>query len=114
MRWQGRKLHVPPNSEPGRSGLVFSRKQFGRRIPRCTSAPVTQNHFRQILSLDIATITLRRPAWLANHFAAPEKARERSDRATIIVAVSSTSAGPLAPASELATAATSVGPGAFT
>src|SRR5713226_2680471 len=86
MRGQGRKLHVPPNSEPGRSGLVFSRKQFGRRIRRCASAPVTQNHFRQILSIDTATITLWRPARLANHLSSPEKPRERSGHATITVA----------------------------
>src|ERR1700737_638237 len=80
-----RESHAPPNSKPGRSGFVFSRKQFGRRIRRCTSAPVTQNHFGQILSIDTAAITLRRPAGLANHFSSPEKPRERSDRATIIV-----------------------------
>jgi hypothetical protein len=82
----GRDLHVSPNSNPSRSGFLFSRKQFGRGIRSCTTTPVAQNHFRKILRFDGATITLWRPAGRANHLASPEKPRERSHHATIVVA----------------------------
>ena len=84
LRRAGPNLTCAARFEPGRSGFFLGRKQFRRRIRRCTRAAVAQDHLRQILSIDTAAIGAPAPAWRANHLSSPEKPRRvagpRDDR----------------------------------
>src|SRR5947209_15815771 len=76
--------HIPPDTEPCRARFVFRGEQFRRRVRQGAGAAVAQDDFRQVLAFHRATGAIAARAD-ADHLAAAQEARQRTQRAALVV-----------------------------
>src|SRR6185295_14463546 len=78
-------LHIPPDSNPLGSRLIFRGEQFRGRVRGGAGAAVAQDDLGQILSVHIAAGAIGGRRVDAYYLAAAEKTRQRAQRTAVVV-----------------------------